>query len=57
MQVVADKVYSSIDAHDVQYLTMTVDNYTSDEQSIEFGIASGYKNTEISVDGIEIRDK
>lgn len=55
LKVTVDKVYSSIDAHDVQMLSITVDNYTSIDQKIEFGIVSGYKDTELIVEGIEIK--
>lgn len=55
LNVTVDKVYSSIDAHDVQILTITVANYTSAEQRVEFGIVSGYTNTELTVEGTEIK--
>lgn len=56
LRVSVDKVYSSIGAHDVQKLTVTVENYTSIDQKIEFGIANGYKDTELKVDGKEIKE-
>lgn len=57
IRIKADKLYPSIHAHDVQVLTITVDNYTSIEQKIEFGIASGYVDTEVTVEGTEIKAK
>lgn len=56
LKVTVDKAYSSINAHDVQMLTIKVDNYTSVSQKIEFGIANGYKDTELKFDGIEIKE-
>lgn len=56
LNVTVDKVYSSIDAHDVQILNIKVDNYTSASQKIEFGIVSGYKGTELKVEGTEIKE-
>ncbi len=55
IKVTVDKVYPSINAHDVQMLTVRVDNYTSINQKIEFGIVSGYKDTELKVEGTEIK--
>ncbi len=56
LKVTVDKVYPTIDAHDVQILTVKVDNYTSVDQKIEFGIVSGYKDTELKVEGTEIKE-
>lgn len=56
LKVVADKVYSSINSHDVQMITITVENYTSVDQKVEFGIVNGYKDTELKIEGTEIKE-
>lgn len=56
IKVTVDRVYSSIDAHAVHLLSVTIDNYTNVEQKIELGIVSGYKDTELKVEGKEIKE-
>lgn len=57
LKVYAEKLKDSIGAYDIQSVDITVINYTNEEQSIEFGIANGYLNTEIETDGIVIANR
>ena len=48
-------IQGSIDSMYVQTYELTFTNTTGDKQTTKLGIRNGYKNTEIEIEGIEIK--
>ena len=55
IKVTVDNVYDSLEPHDVKLVKVTVSSYSDILENVHIDIASGYMNTNIEVDGKEIR--